>query len=146
MIDALVTAFELANVDVMALKLPEAVVKEVSTALLAKWNCQRSDIIGKPLMKFGSAVLSARHLPPDPRQPQQSIIEVNYAPPLGSHIKSVFRTQIIGEGEQTQMLLIGQQSSAEHLESAINNERRLNLALRSGGYALWDHDYETGDT
>ena len=146
MIDALVTAFELANVDVMALKLPEAVVKEVSTALLAKWNCQRSDIIGKPLMKFGSAVLSARHLPPDPRQPQQNIIEVNYAPPLGSHIKSVFRTQIIGEGELAQMLLIGQQSSAEHLESAINNERRLNLALRSGGYALWDHDYETGET
>ncbi len=146
MIEALVTAFELANVDVMVIKLPEAVVKEVSTALLSKWNCQRSDIVGKPLMKFGSSMLSARHLPPDPNQPNQSIIEVNYAPPLGSHVKSVFRTQTMTKGGEVEMLLIGQQSSAENLESAVNNERRLNLALRSGGYALWDHDYETGET
>ncbi|MDE2385627.1 MAG: PAS domain-containing protein [Alphaproteobacteria bacterium] len=146
MLDALVAAFELANVDIMVVNLPDAVVKEVSTALLKKWNCQRTDIVGKPLMKFGAATLSARHLPPDPRQPNQSIIEVNYAPPLGSQVKSVFRTQTIAAPEGTEMLLIGQQNSVEQAEESIATERRLNLALRSGGYALWDHDFETGET
>jgi signal transduction histidine kinase len=147
MIEALVTAFEVANVDVMVVNMPEATVKEISTALLTKWNCQKADIIGRPLMKFGSSMLSARHLPPDPRQPNQSIIEVNYAPPLGSHVKSVFRTQVYGKADGTaEMLLIGQQGTAEQVETAFANERRLNLALRSGGYALWDHDYETGET
>ena len=108
MIEALVAAFELANVDVMVVKMPEATVQEVSTALLTKWNCQKSEIIGKPLMKFGTAMLSARHLPPDSRQPDQSIIEVNYAPPLGSHMKSVFRTQLFREPDgSAEMLLIG---------------------------------------
>ena len=146
MIDALVNAFELANVDVMVISLPDATIKEVSTALLSKWNCQRSDVIGRPLMKFGTAMLSARHLPPDPRQPDQSIIEVTYAQPLGSQLRSLFRTQMVSNAGKTEMLLIGQQGTPDQLESAITNERRLNLALRSGGYALWDHDYETGET
>ncbi len=146
MIDALVAAFELANVDSMVVSLPDAVVREVSTALLHKWNCQRRDIVGKPLMKFGTATLSARHLPPDPRQPSQAVIEVTYAPPLGSHVKSVFRAQTFPNGESNEMLLVGQQNSLEQAEEASVNERRLNLALRSGGYALWDHDYETGET
>jgi signal transduction histidine kinase/CheY-like chemotaxis protein len=146
MIDALVAAFELANVDSIVVSLPDVMVREVSSALLAKWNCQRSDIVGKPLMKFGTATLSARHLPPDPRHPGQSVIEVNYAPPLGSHIKSVFRAQVIEDGEAKEMLLVGQQNSVEQVEEAFVNERRLNLALRSGGYALWDHDFESGET
>jgi len=146
MIDALVAAFELANVDSMVVSLPDAEVREVSTALLQKWNCQRGDIVGKPLMKFGTATLSARHLPPDPRQPGQSVIEVTYAPPLGSHVKSIFRAQTFTHSQGSEMLLVGQQNSAEQVEEANVNERRLNLALRSGGYALWDHDYETGET
>ena len=44
------------------------------------------------------------------------------------------------------MLLIGQGSSAEQAEATMSNEKRLNLALRSGGYALWDHNFETGES
>ena len=146
MINAMVAAFELANVDVMLVHLPDAIVQEVSTALLTKWNCQRSDIVGKPLMKFGTATLSARHIPPDARQPGPAVIEVIYAPPLGSHLKSLFRVQSLKSEGVDELLLIGQQSSPEKAEEAVVNERRLNLALRSGGYALWDHDFETGDT
>ena len=65
MIEDLVAAFELANVEMLVIAMPDAVVKECSTALLRKWNCQRGDIIGKPLLKFGSGILSARHLPPE---------------------------------------------------------------------------------
>ncbi len=146
MIDALLTAFELANVDVMIVTLPETTVREVSTALLSKWNCQRGDIVGRPLMKFGASMLSARHLPPESRQPHVSLIEITYAPPLGSHVQTVFRTQKLPGLQTDEILLIGQHTSDESLEEAIVNERRLNLALRSGGYALWDHDFETGET
>lgn len=44
------------------------------------------------------------------------------------------------------MILIGQHACIEQAEEAIQNERRLSLALRSGGYAAWDHDYRTGQT
>ncbi len=146
MIEALITAFEVANIDVMVVSMPDAIVKDVSIALLKKWNCQKLDLVGKPLMKFGTSTLSARHLPPDPRQPNLSIIEVNYTPPLGSHVKSIFRTQVVKQEGTTELILIGQQGTIEQAEAASVNERRLNLALRSGGYALWDHNYETNET
>jgi hypothetical protein len=39
MIDALVKAFELANIETLVVSMPEAIVKEASTAVLRKWNC-----------------------------------------------------------------------------------------------------------
>jgi len=39
MIEAMMAAFELANVEMLVIAMPEAVVKECSTALLRKWNC-----------------------------------------------------------------------------------------------------------
>ncbi|MBG1231279.1 hybrid sensor histidine kinase/response regulator [Aestuariivirga litoralis] len=145
MINTLLKAFELANLEVMVVKLPEVSVSEVSSALLVRWNCLRTDLIGKPLLKSGNGILTARHLPPDPRQPDVRTIEVIFTPPLGSAIKSVFRAQSVAGDDQC-MLMIGQQQTHNQLEATIANERRLNLALRSGGYALWDHDYETGET
>ena len=42
---------------------------------------------------------------------------------------------------QNFMVLIGQHASEEQANDAFRNEQRLNLALRSGGYAVWDYDY-----
>jgi hypothetical protein len=64
MIDALINAFEMANTEILLIAMPEAVIKDVSTALLRRWNCAKSEIVGKPLMKFGTGLVSARHLPP----------------------------------------------------------------------------------
>jgi hypothetical protein len=38
------------------------------------------------------------------------------------------------------MVLIGQHGDKAEAEEAIQNEHRLKLALRSGGYAVWDYD------
>lgn len=146
MIEAMMAAFELANVEMLVIAMPEAVVRECSTALLRKWNCQRSEIVGKPLLKFGTGTLSARYLPSDEINAGPAQIEVTFAPPLGSHMKSVFRNQPWTEDAVHDMLLIGQASSAEQSATAVNNEKRLSLALRSGGYALWDHNFETGES
>ncbi len=146
MIEAMMAAFELANVEMLVIAMPEAVVRECSTALLRKWNCQRIDVVGKPLLKFGTGTLSARYMPSEEINAGPAQIEVTFAPPLGSHVKSVFRNQPWTEDAVHDMLLIGQASSAEHSATAISNEKRLSLALRSGGYALWDYNFETGES
>ena len=146
MIEAMMAAFELANVEMLVISMPEAVVKECSTALLRKWNCQRSDVVGKPLLKFGTGTLSARHLPREDITSGPAQIEVTFAPPLGSQVKSIFRNQPWSEDSEQDMLLVGQASSAEQSATAVSNEKRLSLALRSGGYALWDYNFETGDS
>ena len=146
MIDALINAFEIANTEILHIAMPEAVIKDVSTALLRRWNCQKSDIVGKSLMKFGTGLVSARHMPPSADSNAAPEIEISYTPPLGSHVKSIFRSQTWEDASTTSILLIGQNASLEQAMSAMNNETRLQLALRSGGYALWDHNFETGET
>lgn len=146
MIDALINAFEMANSEILLIAMPEAVIKDVSTALLRRWNCSKSEIVGKPLMKFGTGLISARHLPPAVGSNAAPEIEISYTPPLGSYVKTIFRSQTWEDGASTSILLIGQNASAEQVMSAMNNEKRLQLALRSGGYALWDYNYETGET
>ena len=146
MIDALINAFEIANTEILHIAMPEAVIKDVSTALLRRWNCQKSDIVGKSLMKFGTGLVSARHMPPVADSNTAPEIEISYTPPLGSHVKSIFRSQTWEDASTTSILLIGQNASLEQAMSAMNNETRLQLALRSGGYALWDHNFETGET
>jgi hypothetical protein len=77
MLSDLVKAFEIANTPVLVLSSPNAVVVEVTTALLRKWNCHRDEIIGRPIMKFGAGVLSARYSAGANGQ----IVEVAYTPP-----------------------------------------------------------------
>ncbi len=146
MIDALVTAFELANIEMLVVSMPEAIVRDASSAILRKWTCQREDVIGKPLMKFGTGSLSARFVTESIDPSEQQSIEVTYTPPLGTMVKSVFRTQAWNQDGNRNMVLVGQHASLEQAEAAMSNEKRLNLALRSGGYALWDFNYETGAT
>ena len=146
MIDALINAFEIANTEILHIAMPEAVIKDVSTALLRRWNCQKSDIVGKSLMKFGTGLVSARHMTPSADSNAAPEIEISYTPPLGNHVKSMFRSQTWEDTTTTSILLIGQNASLAQAMSAMNNETRLQLALRSGGYAIWDHNYETGET
>ena len=138
----LMKAFELANVELVALSSPDADVIDVTTATLRKWNCSKSDLIGKKMVKFGAGPFSARHCEVKGEQR----IEVAFTPPLGSQHKSILTPQNWTVGEADYMLLIGQHISAEEAENAINGEKRLQLAMRSGGYALWDYSFETGET
>ena len=138
-------AFETANVEMFAISLPEARVIAATSAVMRKWNCTREEIVGKQLVKFGTGPLSARHLTEDtPYGPVQKV-EVTYVPPLGSTRSIRFTSQSLTSGDQNVMMLIGQHASLEEAEDAIQNERRLSLALRSGGYAAWDHDYRTNE-
>jgi signal transduction histidine kinase len=142
----LTKAFETANVEMLAVQLPEARIVEATRAVLRKWNSAREEIVGRQLVKFGTGSLSARHIQEDgPEGPEQKV-EVSYVPPLGTSRSLKFSAQTWRDGELQFMVLIGQHASVEQAEDAVQNERRLSLALRSGGYAAWDHDYRSGLT
>jgi len=146
MIELLAQALDQANLDLLIVRMPHATIEHVSTSLISRWNCQRSDVIGKQVMKFGCGVISAKPVDAEEIGPQRERLEVSYTPPLGSQCKSQFCVQPWQFGENSFILLIGEHNSSDELNSAIATERRLNLALRSGGYALWDHNFETGET
>jgi PAS domain S-box-containing protein len=138
----LAKAFAAANVEMLALALPYARVVEATPAVLARWNCRREDVVGKTLAKFGAGVLSARYASEDSEHPGSAqVIEVCYTPPLGSARIVSFTSQPWRDGDQDMMLLVGRHMNRAEADEAIQNERRLQLALRSGGYAVWDHDY-----
>jgi signal transduction histidine kinase len=144
----LVHILELSNTQLLVIRMPEAIIHDATTAVIRKWNCQRGDVIGKPLLKFGTGAISARYIGDRSAAtsgPQP--VEVCFASPLGTRISSHFR-QHNWQDEQgiRYALMVGEQASGEDAERAISNEKRLNLALRSGGYALWDYDFETRET
>jgi nitrogen-specific signal transduction histidine kinase/CheY-like chemotaxis protein len=145
LVSQLMNAFELANIEALAVLLPEATVAELTTAAIRKWNCARSDIVGRQLVKYGTGTISARYLSASPGEATPDV-EVTYAPPLAVQRTSKFKQQQWSDGTQNYMVLIGQHASEEHANESIRNEQRLNLALRSGGYAVWDYDYVTGET
>jgi signal transduction histidine kinase/CheY-like chemotaxis protein len=143
-ISQLMEAFELANIEALTVSLPDATITEITTAALRKWNCGRSEIVGRQLVKFGTGPISARYLGAAKKAAQN--VELSYAPPLGVQRSSMFTQQQWSDGDRKYMILIGQHASEEQASEAVRKEQRLNLALRSGGYAVWDYDYVTGTT
>ena len=146
MISRLFEALNIANVEALAIAMPEARVTLISQSLLRRWNANEAALIGRQLLKFGTGALAARQLPKSETANSPQIIEVTYTPPLGTMLLSNFRVQKITEGNVEHLILLGQHTSAEHAQVLAENDKRLNLAMRSGGYALWDHDYENGKT
>ena len=144
-VSQLMNAFELANIEALAVLLPEATVAELTTAAIRKWNCARSDIVGRRLVKYGTGTISARYLAAKPGEIYPDV-EVTYAPPLAVQKASSFKQQQWSDGTRDFMVLIGQHANEEQANHAIKNEQRLNLALRSGSYAVWDHDFVNGET
>lgn len=144
-VSQLMNAFELANIEALAVLLPAATVTELTTAAIRKWNCARSDIVGRQLVKYGTGTISARYLAAKPGETFPDV-EVTYAPPLAVQKASAFKQQQWSDGSRDFMILIGQHANEEQANHAIKNEQRLNLALRSGSYAVWDHDFVTGET
>ena len=144
-VSQLMNAFELANIEALAVSLPEAAITEMTTAACRKWNCGKTDIVGRRLVKFGTGTISARYIPGGPTGTPPNV-EVSYAPPLAVQRSTLFKQQKWNDGKQDFMILIGQHASEEQAGEAIRNEQRLNLALRSGGYAVWDYDYTSGET
>ena len=84
MIAELARAFDMANVEMFAILLPEARVAAVTNAVLRKWNCAREELLGRQLVKFGTGSLSARNVTENGPDGTVNKVEVSYIPPLGN--------------------------------------------------------------
>lgn len=142
----IVNSFDQANVDFLLVSLPESVIQHVSNSLLVKWNCKAENVVGTKIMKSGFGLVSVYPLPQNQLSATVGQLEVCFAPILGSPIRSAFSLQAVSNASGRFIILVGEQRFTEKLKSETATEQRLNLALRSGGYALWDHNFETGET
>jgi signal transduction histidine kinase/CheY-like chemotaxis protein len=146
MIQQLISALNLAHTEALVLSMPDAILVDATTAVLNRWGATRDDMLGKPLLKFGAGLLSARQSEPSASPGAVANIEVCYTPPLGKAIVSRFKSQKIDIEGSNFYLLISLHMTPEQSSAMEESERRLSLALRSGGYALWDYNYETNQT
>ncbi len=146
MIEHLISALNLANTEALVVSMPEAVLIDATSAVLGRWGTSRNEVLGRPVLKFGVGLLSARQTEPNGTAEAAANIEVCYTPPLGKAIVSRFKSQKLDIDGKNLYLLISQHMTAEQATAMEENERRLSLALRSGGYALWDYNYETNET
>ncbi len=146
MLQHIINALNLANTEALVVAMPEAIVHDISEAALKRWGAVKADVVGKVLMKFGTGTLSARQLGASSASGDAPEVEVSYAPPLGKALSGKFKAQTINHDGKTFSVFIGQHASQDQATAIIDNERRLSLALRSGGYALWDHNFETGES
>jgi signal transduction histidine kinase/CheY-like chemotaxis protein len=146
MITQLIQALNVANTEALLVSMPDAVVVDATSALLSRWGAKRADIVGKPVLKFGVGLISARQLETTQSVGETSEIEVCYTPPLGRSMVSRFKPSKIEIEGQSLYFFVGQHMTTQQASAMAENETRLSLALRSGGYALWDYNFETGET
>ena len=151
MIQHLLSAMDIANIEAMVVDTHAAKITGVTEALLRRWQVKNQEVVGQSLTKFGTGRVSARYIQAQDKQPQEAEsgrehIEIRFAPALGNAITATFIKHSISAPEGEFVFLIGQVMSAEQAQLVSENESRLNLALKSGGYALWDHNFETGNT
>ncbi len=143
MLSQFVAALNLANTDALLISMPDAVVLDATQAVLKRWGATHAEIAGKPLLKYGVGLISARQVDGEGGKTE---IDICYTPPLGEAVVSRFSSQAMEIDGHQVFLLISQYLSREQASVIEESERRLSLAMRSGGYALWDHDYVTGET
>jgi PAS domain S-box-containing protein len=146
MLQHITNALNIANTEAFVVSMPDGIVRDVTEVALQHWGASKQDLVGKVLMKFGTGTISARQINTSLNSSETPEVEVSYAPPLGKAITSKFKAQTIEENGKTFSVFIGQHASQDQAKAIVDNERRLSLALRSGGYALWDHNFETGES
>jgi signal transduction histidine kinase/CheY-like chemotaxis protein len=143
MLSELVKAFELSNTELLVLSVPNMSIVDISSSLQRKWGVEGDDIIGKPLMKFGTGLISARHS----KSGDETALDVSYAPPLGVQIVSQFQSMDWNDGQSTFKLLIGSHPAPKiQALSTAHVDTRLSTVMRSAGYAVWEHDFVTHET
>jgi signal transduction histidine kinase len=146
MLHHIINALNLANTEALVVAMPDAIVHDISDAALKRWGAAKSDIVGKVLMKFGTGTLSARQLGRPATSDEPPEVEISYVPPLGKSMTGKYKAQTLEHDGKIYSVFIGQHASQDQATAIIDNERRLSLALRSGGYALWDHNFETNES
>jgi signal transduction histidine kinase len=146
MIEQLFKALNSANAEALLVMMPEAKVEAVSLPLAQRWGVNAITLQHQLLRKYGTGPLSARQLNTPESEAERATVEVCFTPPLGNAINSKFLAEKLELAGKQYLLLVGQHISHSQSIAMQESERRLSLAMRSGGYALWDHNFDTDVT
>ena len=146
MLELIANILEQSSIDFLIISKSDMQIKKISCGLASKWRCHPQAIVGEKLMKLGRGRITAAFLKNEALIQTLHQAEVVYSPKSGPISISKFTAQSIGLSDGQYILLITDANTIEEFAETKSTERRLNLALRSGGYALWDHNFETGET
>jgi PAS domain S-box-containing protein len=146
MIEQLFKALNSANAEALLVAMPQSIVKAISAPLAQRWQTPAETLVGQCMRKFGAGILSARQLIIPEATNDTTAVEVRFTPALGNAIANSFIVEKLEFAGTQYLLLVGQHISLSQSIAMQENERRLNLAMRSGGYALWDYDFDTDIT
>ncbi|MGE0212744.1 MAG: response regulator [Parvibaculaceae bacterium] len=146
-----IKALEVAGVEALAVSLPEARVVDATLGLARRWNFRKSDLIGRPLSQSEDGVLRARYIDADLSDAgtrTATRLDVTYRPEAGGERLLRFTPQLMREGAEEFLLLIGPSARGGGSDTTAEAEAWRALATGEEGSAPWSYDLrsQSGET
>jgi len=141
-IGEIIKALDMAAAEMLVITLPESRIVDATQCLCRRWGASKYDMIGKQLSQTVTAPFHARYIDVDlsgPGSSANSQIEVTCRV-SGTPVSTVFRPQFHRCGTHEFLLLVGLSGAEAQRAASVETETRLQLAVRAGGYAMWDFD------
>jgi signal transduction histidine kinase/CheY-like chemotaxis protein len=141
-IGEIIKALDMAGAETLVITLTDSRIVDATQPLCRRWGCSRYDMIGKQLSQSEAAPLAARHVDEGLSgiaEPASARIEVTCR--LGpAPVVTRFRPQVHRSGAERYLLLVALSGEAGDKAADEETETRLKLAVKAGGYAMWDFD------
>ncbi len=141
-IGEIIKALDMAAAEMLVITLPESRIVDATQCLCRRWGTSKYDMIGKQLSQTETAPFYARYVDVDlsgPGSGANAQIEVT-SRLTGSPVSTLFRPQFHRSGTHEFLLLVGVSGAEAQRVASVETETRLQLAVRAGGYAMWDFD------
>ena len=141
-IGEIIKALDMAAAEMLVITLPESRIVDATQCLCRRWGASKYDMIGKQLSQTETAPFYARYIDVDlsgPGSGANAQIEVTCRL-SGPPVSTLFRPQFHRSGTHEFLLLVGVSGAEAQRAASVETETRLQLAVRAGGYAMWDFD------
>ncbi len=141
-IGEIIKALDMAAAEMLVITLPESRIVDATQCLCRRWGTSKYDMIGKQLSQTETALFYARHVDADlSGTGSRSAAQIEVTCRLsGEPVSTLFRPQLHRSGTHEFLLLIGLSGAESQREANVETETRLHLAVKAGGYAMWDFD------
>ena len=141
-IGEIIKALDMAAAEMLVITLPESRIVDATLCLARRWGVSKYDMIGKQLSQNETAAFYARHVDADlsgagSRSAAQIEVTCRIS---GQPVCALFRPQLHRSGAHEFLLLIGLSGAESERLANEETETRLQLAVKAGGYAMWDFD------
>ncbi len=144
-IGEIIKVLDMASVEMLAISLPDSRIIDVTGTLVDRWSCSKYNIVGHQLSQSPKNQFFAQYVSNDVTDisvQAKRNVEIVYTPNTGEKpVVTRFKPLHHRDGDSEFLLLIGEQPERARQSSAGETEARLELAVKAGGYAVWDNDF-----